>query len=197
MTLQPLATLPQTCDVAFKEWEGVCDALARGDQTVIFRKGGIAEAGGTFVVEHRVFWLYPTVVHQAEQGLKTGQERDWSVPGDQGMIGLNLLAIVEQAARVDRLEQLEALSRCHVWTAETVARRFHYREPGLWVLVPRIFRRRTPFFVPVTATHAGCKTWVPLGQPVSTAGLEPAIDDRLFQLLSQSVRDVLEPASKP
>jgi hypothetical protein len=197
MTFPPPAIPPPTCDIAFKEWEGVCEALARGDQTVIFRKGGIAEGRGGFVVEHRAFWLYPTVVHQAEQGLKTRYERDWSVPGDQGEIGLNLLAIVEHAARVDRLEQLEALSHCHVWTTETVAKRFHYRGPGLWVLVARVFRRRAPCFVPVTAAHAGCKTWVPLDQPVSTAGLEPAIDDRQFQLLSQSVRDVLESASKP
>ena len=194
MTLQPLVIPPQTCDIAFKEWEGVCEALARGDQTVIFRKGGIAEASGAFVVEHRVFWLYPTAVHQAEQGLRTKYEPEWSAPGDRGTIGLNLLAIVEQAARVHRLEQLEALSHCHVWTTETVAKRFHYREPGLWVLVARILRRRNPCFVPITAGHAGCKTWVPLGQPVSTDGLEPALDDRQFQLLSQYVRDVLEPA---
>ena len=35
--------LPETCSIAFKEWAGVCAALAEGRQSLIVRKGGIAE----------------------------------------------------------------------------------------------------------------------------------------------------------
>ena len=34
--------------IAFKEWAAVCRALASGRQSLIIRKGGIAEAGGVF-----------------------------------------------------------------------------------------------------------------------------------------------------
>ena len=64
---------PESCAVAFKEWAGVCDALIEGRQTIIIRKGGISEGAGpgVFVPEHAEFWLYPTWVHQAEQGLRS------------------------------------------------------------------------------------------------------------------------------
>ena len=58
------------CAVAFKEWAGICDALGAGRQCVILRKGGIAEGPGGFAPEHDAFWLYPTRVHEAEQGLR-------------------------------------------------------------------------------------------------------------------------------
>jgi hypothetical protein len=34
--------------VGFKEWALVCEALGRGEQTIILRKGGIAEGRGGF-----------------------------------------------------------------------------------------------------------------------------------------------------
>ena len=46
---------------AFKEWAVVCAALATGQQSLILRKGGIHEGRDGFRVEHREFWLFPTV----------------------------------------------------------------------------------------------------------------------------------------
>src|SRR6516164_6222610 len=54
---------------AFKEWAVICRALAEGRQALILRKGGIAESGGEFEVEHRRFWLFPTYVHQQKDGI--------------------------------------------------------------------------------------------------------------------------------
>lgn len=174
------ATLPATCGVAFKEWEGVCDALATGRQSLILRKGGIEEGPGGFVPEHRVFWLYPTRVHQARQGLKPGS-RDSGDATPDDTIGLSTLAVVEVIGRVERLEQLSELSDLHVWTAETVESRFHYRRPGLWALGVRVYRRDSPFAVPVTPDHAGCKSWVPLEEARATKGLVEALDGREFE----------------
>ena len=56
---------------AFKEWAVICKALAEGKQAVILRKGGIAEEGGAFRVEHTRFWLFPTYVHQQGSGIKS------------------------------------------------------------------------------------------------------------------------------
>ena len=54
---------------AFKEWAVICRALAEGRQSLILRKGGIAEEGGRFRVEHTGFWLYPTYAHQQKAGI--------------------------------------------------------------------------------------------------------------------------------
>ena len=39
---------------AFKEWAVVCRALTEGKQALILRKGGIAETGGRFQLEHKL-----------------------------------------------------------------------------------------------------------------------------------------------
>src|SRR5579862_6939082 len=54
---------------AFKEWAVICAALAQGKQSIILRKGGIAEDEGEFGVEHTRFWLYPTFTHQQNDGV--------------------------------------------------------------------------------------------------------------------------------
>ena len=50
-------------------------------------------------------------------------------------------------------------------------KRFHYRKPGLWVLVARVWRREPGLLITVSPEHAGCKTWVKWKRPLSTSGL--------------------------
>ena len=40
------------------------DALGRGEQIIILRKGGIHEGRGGFQVDQPDFWLFPTLFHQ-------------------------------------------------------------------------------------------------------------------------------------
>jgi hypothetical protein len=129
-----LANPPATCSVAFKEWAGVCDALADGRQSIILRKGGIREepGPGAFVPEHDAFWLYPTAVHQAQQGLRSGATPRSTIATTPGStIPIGLLARVELIGRIRDEARLPALEDFHVLTAETVRSRFHYRTPGL------------------------------------------------------------------
>src|SRR5262245_56106998 len=63
-----------SCNIAFKEWAAVCEALAAGRQTIILRKGGIHEGREGFRVEHDRFWLYPTRFHQAADALTPDAE---------------------------------------------------------------------------------------------------------------------------
>jgi hypothetical protein len=167
--------------VAFKEWAGVCDALADGRQSLIFRKGGISEGPRGFVPEHSAFWLYPTRVHEAEQGLRvdrpTAVDGPESVSNPADTVSLRALAVVETIGHADRLEMLQALEDLHVWTDETVRKRFAYRKPGLWVLGVRILRLPDPVSIAITPEHAGCKTWVTLETPLSTVGLAPVVEE--------------------
>jgi hypothetical protein len=184
---------PDTCAIAFKEWEGVCDALEGGEQALILRKGGIDEGPGGFAPEHVAFWLYPTRVHQAQQGLQPGA--GWpSTAGrsaPEGAVLLSALAVVDQVFHVDRRELLAALDGFHVWTAETVQRRFDYKRPGLWVLGVRVYRSPEPVVLPVTPEHAGCKTWVPLGRAVPTAGATPVLAAGEFRARMERLRAAL------
>ena len=185
--------LPVSCAVAFKEWAGVCRALLDGRQSLILRKGGIDEALGGFRPEYGAFWLYPTRVHQAQQGLKPsvagGVEDDSD--SSAGVVEILGLAVVEQIGRVDRPERLARLESLHVWTADTVEKRFHYRTPGLYVLGVRVYRRPLAWRVNVTPEHAGCKTWVPLGEGLDTIGLTPALDVATHEDMMKTLKAAL------
>lgn len=166
---------PSECAVAFKEWAGVCAALLAGRQSLILRKGGVAEEGGRFRPEHPAFWLYPTVVHQAEQGLRTPGPGGIGPPDPQAVVPIEGLAVVEWAGRVETLDQLAALEPFHDWTDATIRGRFDYRRPGLWALAVRVYRRPAPWPLAVTPEQLGCKTWVPLDPPIATGGAAPAL----------------------
>jgi hypothetical protein len=74
---------------------------------------------------------------------------------------------------------LEALAPWHQWSAATVAQRFHYRTPGLFVLPVRVYALATPLEVPDLPEYEGCKTWVDLGQDYPAEGT-PVLDDAAF-----------------
>jgi hypothetical protein len=170
-----------SCGIAFKEWATVCDALLAGRQTIILRKGGIGEgtAAGVFVPEHSEFWLYPTWVHQAEQGVREGVHGPTptrTVPAG-GLVPIRAFVQVDFLGHVDNEQSLPALEEHHILTAETVLKRFHYRKPGLWVLGARVWRTEPGYSIPATREYLGCKTWVELEEPLTTSGAPPVLDD--------------------
>ena len=59
-----MSARPPKTDVALKEWDAVCTALADGAQILLIRKGGIHEKRQRFQFEHDAFWIYPTFAHQ-------------------------------------------------------------------------------------------------------------------------------------
>jgi hypothetical protein len=184
------------CPIAFKEWAGVCDALIQGRQALIIRKGGISETAGpgNFDPEFPEFWLYPTRVHQAEQGLRTGGRPAGTTPtADRpGSVSIGGFVTVDLVAQVTREKTLPLLEEFHVFTAETILKRFHYRRPGFWVLGARVWRRDPGFTVAMTPEQAGCKTWLTLDPPLSTSGLFSVLDDDEWARLRDRLRSVLD-----
>jgi hypothetical protein len=165
--------------VAFKEWAVICRALAEGRQSLILRKGGIAEAGGEFRPEHDRFLLCPTFFHEHRTGIKPellplleAAERDRT----DGVIRFTHFAEVAQILHLTELEQALALDSQHGWTAEEVTKRFHYRRPGLFAFFVRIFALPVAVDVAERPEYAGCKTWVPLDRPVNATGAFPVLE---------------------
>jgi len=187
---------PDSCAVAFKEWAGVCDALIEGRQALIVRKGGISEGAGpgTFVPEHSEFWLYPTWVHQAEQGLRSPGGREPATPrfDRDGTVPIRALVRVGPIWYVESEETLAKLEEFHIFTAETIVKRFHYRQPGLWVLGARVWRHDPGFAVTATPDHAGCKTWVNLDESLPTSALSPVLDDARWTEYRRSLGEILQ-----
>ena len=167
---------PSVLDVAYKEWAGICRALGSGRQTILLRKGGVLESPSGFRPEYSAFWLYPTHLHETQQGLRE-PETDDSPRFPEGHIDLELLAAVETATWLDRKEGLEALQPFHAWTEATVQSRFDYRTPGLWVLSVRVYRHAPAWPIEVTPHHMGCKTWVTLDEPLPVYPIHPVLSE--------------------
>jgi hypothetical protein len=163
--------------IAFKEWAVICAAIAAGRQSLILRKGGIAEEGGVFRPEHAEFLLYPTYFHAHRDGIKPEflpllEEAEAARP-PEGVIHFTHFVRAESVSHVTKLEDALALDPHHAWTPDVVKQRFHYRTPGLFVLKVRAFRLARPAEVAERPEYAGCKTWVQLDSPEDTAGAEP------------------------
>ncbi|AGA27000.1 DUF1802 family protein [Singulisphaera acidiphila] len=190
--MRPVDSWPLSCGIAFKEWAGVCEALTAGRQSLILRKGGIAEGPGGFVPEQSLFWLYPTHVHEAEQGLRI--PRDPALVADApaaDVVEVRTLVETGPIWWLDRSERLAELEEFHVWNEESVERRFQYRKPGLWVLGVRVYRREQPWLVGVTPEQAGCKSWVPLDPALETDGVAPVLGDQEYHRVMDHIRSLL------
>ena len=164
--------------IAFKEWAVICEALAAGRQTVILRKGGIAEVGGLFKPEQSEFLLYPTYFHEHRAGVKPEflpfLDAAETTHPEPGTIRFSHFVRVTGVRHLTKLDDALALDPLHAWTPEVVRQRFNYRAPGLFALDVSVFRLREPAIRPVRPEYAGCKTWVMLDEPVSVEGAIPS-----------------------
>jgi hypothetical protein len=169
---------------AFKEWAVICRALAEGRQALILRKGGIAEQGGEFVPEHRRFWLFPTYLHQHLDALRPEAlpllEAAEADRPPAGVVRLAHFAEVAAAHHLYDLADALKIAPLHLWSEATVAARFAYRRPGLFVLPVRVYRAAETFELPDTAYYAGCKSWAELERELPTGGATPVLDDAEF-----------------
>ncbi|HYH67001.1 MAG TPA: DUF1802 family protein [Urbifossiella sp.] len=181
---------------AFKEWAVICRALADGRQSVIIRKGGIAETVGEFRPEHDRFLLLPTHFHEQH---RTGIKPDLlplldTAEADRapaGTLRFTHVAVVTAVRKVTDLARVLALDGLHGWTADTVRQRFHYRTPGLFVLTVRVSALPAPVEVPDRPEYAGCKTWVELTDDVRIDGAKPVLRDEAFAAYSAAVSAAL------
>lgn len=184
--------LPPTCDIAFKEWAVICEALATGQQTIILRKGGIHEGRDGFRVEYPYFWLFPTYLHQedqhklAEPAWHTLQTSVSDRPVDD-RVTLSLLAEVTDVVQIQDETLLPRLVGWHWWSEQTLHERFHYRQPGLFLLIVKIYKSLEKIDLPNSPHFAGCRSWVDLTQSLSTAKLTPVLANEDFQSRQRSI----------
>jgi hypothetical protein len=185
-------TSPLSCSAALKEWAVICRALETGRQTVLLRKGGIAEGAGGFRAEYDRFWLYPTQFHQGAAQLRPEFAPLLADVGQlqtaDGKIVLRSFATVERVSYLTSLDQALALSGLHGWTDDVVRQRFEYKRPGLYLFVLRVFRSSLPAEIVETATMAGCKSWVNLPEPLPLGELQPALTDEAFQAAHREIQ---------
>jgi hypothetical protein len=186
--------------VAFKEWAVVVDALGRGEQILILRKGGISEGRGGFQVAQNRFLLFPTLFHQQRESvIPSAQLRYDEIaphfpPVDT--LRLEFFAEIAHAEQLHSLEQAKALRGQHVWRDEVIAERFEWgREKAIFALAVKFFRMPSPVELPMLASYGGCKSWIELEQEIASDGTSAVLDDAEFERKLKRLRVALSEAS--
>ena len=178
---------------AFKEWTLICDALGRGEQSLIIRKGGIAEGRDGFRFKHADFLLFPTLFHEQSAKLRVpdGTMLPAARPDGQHVIGL--AAHVEWTADVTDWTRVQALAPFHLWTEAEIEKRFRQDDqPGVSVAFVRIQRLSEPLMFPDLPKYGGCRSWVEVPELPAGTTLAAVLDDAQHGRRSAEVRKVLQ-----
>lgn len=189
------AAAARTCGVALKEWAAVVEALKSGQQSLLFRKGGIRESG-FLVLEQTCFFLFPTYEHQNHDDLKTEAHR-WLSDADQGgeSITFTCYAEVSDVYRAREYRLLKRLHDLHVYTPVFLQKRLAYRPSlPLYVMLLRVYVIE-PQTIPLCPDYAGCRSWVSLEKSYPLCNPRPAISDQAFAQVKRRL-DLLLPAEK-
>jgi len=162
---------------ALKEWSTVIDALGRGDQVILIRKGGIADP--KFSVEAPQFYLYPTYFHQGEDEARRSVTithwceavRTWRV---------------REVELLDRLAPLVALPR------ETLEARYRFRpDQAVHVIGVRTYALPQPVVVTFRDDYAGCRSWLSVEEEIDVEGSRPVLCDADLQARLATVDSLL------
>src|SRR4051794_33314423 len=98
--------------VGFKEWALVCEALGRGEQTILLRKGGIAEGRDGFGFRQDEFFLFPTFFHEQIGKVRT---RATGMPAArEGEIEVRYFAKLEAQNTITEWSEAVALQPLHI-----------------------------------------------------------------------------------
>jgi hypothetical protein len=190
--LRGFALVEPANSIAFKEWAVICAALGAGRQTLILRKGGIHEGREGFRVQHREFWLFPTFEHQAPESVVPEAagllEQTLAHQPADGTISLEHYAVVQQVFELADEATLSRLTGLHVWASAIVRDRFYYRQPGLFLLLVRVYKTPSPVQLSDSPSLGGCRSWVELDRAVSTRQLLPVMDDSEFGRHAQTIQ---------
>ncbi len=169
--------------VGYKEWSLVCEALGAGVQTVLLRKGGIAEGGDGFAFSHPRFHLFPTLFHQQEEQVRWSPLQE-EVRGDDGSWLIRYEAEVVATAVLTDWEKVRALQPFHIWNESVVKERFEYQ--GRYLIhaaLVRIRKREQIMRVAETSGMRGCRSWVDysLEDDAFTEKSSPVLSDEEFE----------------
>lgn len=173
----------------FKEWALVCAALGRGDQSIILRKGGIAEGRAGFRFQHSEFFLLPTLFHEQVAKLKLPPETPMPAPRADGQLEIRFAARVEWTADVADWGVVQSLAPFHLWQEFEIEKRFRQDEKAMVSLAfVRVLRLSEPFVFPDSPRYGGCRSWVELPEPPASLTMSEVLDEAAHRERERALR---------
>jgi hypothetical protein len=170
--------------------------MLRGETSLIFRKGGIAEGREGFRFKFERFFLFPTYFHEQIKELRLGavQEATQDSLPRTDPVTITGFAEVEFTSWVDDLSTIEALESLHVLNRRVLEERFRYNRPeGLHLALVRVYKLAKPWRFPFQRSYGGCRSWVDLPAPPIELELEPVLGEDEHARRRALVRRAIKP----
>ncbi len=188
-----------SCAVALKEWATVLEAMAKGEQLILIRKGGLIEPGSGFDLASEQFVFYPTFEHQAVNYLRPAYqgyfEQASARRAVEGRVRFELFGQAVYSVKSHDPKTVEQLKPFHIYNEAFLSQRLKWQADWpLMVVVIRAFRF-DPQTIPIAARYAGCKSWVELEGPIQLEALQPVLDDVVFAKQLEQIKTLLSAAS--
>ncbi len=189
--------LPNSSGLALKEWAVAVRALAKGEQILILRKGGIHRDDKEFRVVHPEFLLYPTYEHQKSDLIKTDKQDDLDESlaenSSSAVIKLDYWCEVTDKFEVSAQDMLDRIAPYHIWTTDYAQKRLHWRPKyPLTIALLRVYALQQPQTLPVLDEYGGCKSWVELAQNVQLGNVTPILNDEEYETQATVIRQILD-----
>lgn len=162
---------------ALKEWANVIEALGRGEQVILIRKGGIADPH--FGIEADRFYLYPTYFHQGETDPRTS-------------VAITHWVEVVRTWAVREMELLERLRPYVDIPRETLEARYRFRpDQALYVIAVRTFALPAPVRVQYREDYGGCRSWISVDDEIDITGSVPVLSEAELTAKLESIDALL------
>lgn len=177
--------------IGFKEWALVCEALGNGTQSIILRKGGIAEGRDGFRFKHEEFFLFPTLFH--EQLSRTKLPAGTPLPVlEEGTVKIHYSARVEWTRLITDLATVAALAPFHIWTDQVVEERFRYDDvQGVHIAFIRVFKLDPAWTFPDEPKYGGCRSWLTLPDLPAETKVLPVLDDAAHTEREKAIKGIV------
>ena len=178
---------------AFKEWHVICDALLSGEQSIILRKGGIAEGRKGFAFQHEAFLLFPTFFHSQYDGVRkeVASEQRRNPDEDRQSVQFSGYCRIEGHAVISSWAEVQRLEPFHIWQPSLLRERFDYGgHSALHLAIVRSYRFAQPLDILYSARFGGCRSWVEIPDcklPNATA----VLDNDTFISLNSAIANSL------
>jgi hypothetical protein len=165
---------------ALKEWANVVEALGRGEQIILIRKGGLADP--SFGIDADQFYLYPTYFHQGESDARP-------------FVTLTHWAEIVRTWRITDRETLARLESFVVIPRETLDARYGFRsDQALYVLALRAWELPAPVRIPFSEQYGGCLSWISLEEEIDVEGSRPVLDPEVIATGVETIDRVIAAA---
>ncbi len=178
--------------IAFKEWTLICDALGSGAQSIIIRKGGIAEGRAGFRFKHPRFLLFPTLFHEQTAKLRLPAGTALPAPRADGQHEIRQLAEVEWTEDLADWERICRLAPYHLWQESEIQKRYAQDDtPMVSLAFVRVCELAEPLLFPDHASFGGCRSWIEVPEPPDVPAPRAVIDDAMHRAREVELRALL------